>query len=223
MLLFPLNFVLNIERLKCNFDISEKPEMHTTLRNFTFQALCLLTAAGSAACGVASTKNVSSDTLQNNQPVVIENKSVASNVALPDNRPAQPAPDITAASVAGTYKFNTYKNGSGNDNSLNIKDEGNGKLGLYISASYNYTNNGNESMHETEAEGEAQLKGRIATGTIKEIGGDGDRDCRVTINFSANQATVKILANCYTNVSLDGIYKKEKPKTAKRNAVAVAR
>lgn len=189
--------------------------MHKILRHLTFNLLLLLAAISGTACSLASAKTDNSGDIQNNQPVTIENKTALNNAVPQANRSTKP--EITAALAAGTYKLDTYKNGSGNDNSLTIEDKGNGKLGVYISASYNYTNNGNESSHETEAEGDVYLKGSMAIGALKEIGGD-DSSCRTTIIFGANQATIKVAANCHTNVALDGVYKKEKPKAANRNA-----
>lgn len=120
------------------------------------------------------------------------------------------AAQVSAASVAGTYEYKTYKKGEGYDNSLDIEDKGSGNLYVVLAGSYIYTNNGNESMHEAEGAGSARLRGNTAIANLKD---EADKTCRATITFAANQATIKIPAVCRFNIMLGGVYKKSRAKS----------
>lgn len=134
--------------------------------------------------------------------------------------PAQPSPsadekpEINAASVAGTYEYDTEKDGEGFDNSLEVTDAGGGKLYVFISGSYIYKMGQTQSMHEAEGKGEAFLRGSRADATLVDEAG---QPCRATITFAANTAQVKIPDTCQFNIELDGVYQKvgAKNRTAK--------
>ncbi|HSK70816.1 MAG TPA: hypothetical protein VK892_03905 [Pyrinomonadaceae bacterium] len=146
------------------------------------------------------------------------------NLARTENVPTENSPNtsaenktqITAKTVVGTYKFETYKNGKeGNINSLEVENKG-GKLHVYFSATFLYQANGAETFHEASGGGSAVLRGNKATAEIIEEGGGEEKPCRVNITFAANQATVKTADDCYFNVSIDGVYKKQAAKTKPR-------
>lgn len=122
----------------------------------------------------------------------------------------QPAPD--AASIAGNYEYDTYKDGEGYKNTLEVTVGESSKLNVYISGAYNYTINGNESFHEAEGKGDAVLKGDTALATLVDEEG---KPCRATIIFRADTAAVKIPDTCQFNIALDGVYKKIKADKAK--------
>lgn len=121
---------------------------------------------------------------------------------------ATAAPQLAAApaSFAGTYHYKTYRPGTeGYDNTLVVKDRGRGRLHVTLSGTYVYKANGEETMHEGGAEGDATLRGNVATASVTPDGGDAP--CRVLIIFDAGEAGVKADSACGFNVQLDGTYR----------------
>lgn len=124
---------------------------------------------------------------------------------------AQSAADAPAqaALVAGTYHRKTYRPGKeGYDNTLEVEDKGDGRLRVSLSGTYIYKVDGAESMHEASGEGEATLRGNIATASVTADGADSP--CRVLIIFDGGEAGVKAGGDCNFNVDLDGAYLNEK-------------
>src|ERR1044072_1434333 len=121
---------------------------------------------------------------------------------------AGPGPQLAApASYAGTYHYKTYRPGKeGYDNTLEVVDRGRGRLHITLSGTYIYKANGAETMHEGGGEGDAILRGNIATARVTPDGG-GD-PCRVLIIFDAGEAGVKADSSCGFNVELDGTYRR---------------
>lgn len=133
--------------------------------------------------------------------------------------PAAPAPQLAArpTSFAGTYRYKTYRPGrEGYDNTLEVEDRGGGRLHVTLSGTYIYKANGEETMHEGGGEGDATLRGNVATASITPDGGDAP--CRVLIIFEGVEAGVKADSSCGFNVALDGTYRSEKPGAARRGA-----
>jgi hypothetical protein len=120
---------------------------------------------------------------------------------------AGPAPQLAAnASYAGTYHYKTYRPGKeGYDNTLEVEDKGGGRLHVTLSGTYIYKANGKETMHEGGGEGEATLRGNVATARVTPDGGDSP--CRVLIIFDEGEAGVKADGSCGFNVELDGTYR----------------
>ncbi|MFL6337490.1 MAG: hypothetical protein ACJ754_29670 [Pyrinomonadaceae bacterium] len=129
------------------------------------------------------------------------------------------APQLAAApaSYAGTYHYKTYRPGKeGYDNTLEVAEKGGGRLHVTLSGTYIYKANGEETMHEGGGEGEATLRGNIATASIKPDGGDAP--CRVLIIFEGGEAGVKADSSCNFNVELDGTYRNAKAAASPRAA-----
>jgi hypothetical protein len=152
-------------------------------------------------CGYGSIK------AEENPQANVEQIKIEKEIAVNSNSPAMKpqTQNVSIASVVGKYNYKTYKNGEGYDNSLEITDAGEGKLDVFISGTYNYTNDGNESFHEAEGKGDATFRGNTANATLVDEAGE---PCRATITFRANEATVKIPASCQFNIALDGVYKR---------------
>jgi hypothetical protein len=195
-----------------NIFFLEKPVMHEMFRNFTCKLVILLSLASGAACGSANAK-------ADESPANLDAKSLAKQNKREENLAQQTKlnlqPEISAVSVAGSYEYNTVKKGTGYVNSLTVEDKGAGMLHVSLSGSYVYQANGAETFHEASGEGDAKLMGSSAVANITD---EDDKICRVTINFMANQAAVKVPAACHFNVALDGVYKKEKPDFAEEQA-----
>ena len=135
------------------------------------------------------------------------------------NAPAAPAPQLAAAptSYAGTYRYKTYRPGKeGYDNTLEVEDRGGGRLHVTLSGTYIYKANGEETMHEGGGEGDATLRGNVATASVTPDGGDAP--CRVLIIFEGSEAGVKADSSCGFNVNLDGTYRNEKAGAARQGA-----
>jgi hypothetical protein len=135
------------------------------------------------------------------------------------NAPAAPAPQLAAAptSYAGTYRYKTYRPGrEGYDNTLEVEDRGGGRLHVTLSGTYIYKANGEETMHEGGGEGDATLRGNVATASVTPDGGDAP--CRVLIIFEGSEAGVKADSSCGFNVNLDGTYRNEKAGAARQGA-----
>jgi hypothetical protein len=136
---------------------------------------------------------------------------------------AAPAPQLklSSASVAGTYHYKTYRPGQdGYDNTLEIEDKGGGRLRVRLSATYLYQANGAETMHEGSGEGDAILRGNVATADITPDGGEGQ--CRVLIIFEGNEAGVKADNACGFNVEVNGAYRNEQAGPAVKTAAFAA-
>jgi hypothetical protein len=120
---------------------------------------------------------------------------------------AAPAPQLAAASsYAGTYHYKTYRPGKeGYDNTLEVEDGGRGRLHVKLSGTYIYKADGEETMREGGGEGDATLRGNIATASVTPDGGDSP--CRVIIIFDSGEAGVKADSTCGFNVQLDGTYR----------------
>jgi hypothetical protein len=134
---------------------------------------------------------------------------------------ARPAPQLAAAppSFAGTYHYKTYRPGKeGYDNTLKVEDKGRGRLHVTLSGTYMYQANGAETMHEGGGEGEATLRGNVATARVTPDGGEGP--CRVLIIFEGGEAGVKADSSCGFNVELDGTYRGGKAGAARGAAAA---
>jgi hypothetical protein len=134
---------------------------------------------------------------------------------------ARPAPQLAAAppSFAGTYRYKTYRPGKeGYDNTLKVEDKGGGRLRVTFSGTYMYQANGEETMHEGGGEGDAVLRGNVATASVKPDGGEGP--CRVFIIFEGGEAGVKSDSSCGFNVDLDGTYRSGKAAAARRAAAS---
>src|SRR4051812_24963461 len=130
---------------------------------------------------------------------------------------AAATPQQAPASYAGTYHYKTYRPGrEGYDNTLEVEEKGGGRLHITLSGTYIYKANGEETMHEGGGEGEATLRGNIATARIKPDGGDAP--CRVLIIFEGGEAGVKADSSCNFNVELDGTYRNAKAAAAPRAA-----
>ena len=183
--------------------------MHKIFRNLTFYGFIFLVLLGGASCNLAEVKadksDVSNDTKSSASVNASEARASETKKLVTDN-----SEQITAQSVVGTYKYETYKNGEGYDNELEIKDAGDGKLYVFLSGSYIYQIGETQSMHEAEGKGDAQLRGSTAIARLVDEEG---KNCRATITFAANQATVKIPDTCHFNIALDGVYKRKSSKT----------
>ena len=132
---------------------------------------------------------------------------------------AAPAPQLAAApaSYAGTYHYKTYRPGKeGYDNTLEVEDRGGGRLHVTLSGTYIYKADGEETMHEGGGEGDATLRGNVATASVTPDGGDAP--CRVLIIFEGGEAGVKADSSCNFNVELDGTYRGPKAGAARRAA-----
>src|SRR5215218_7736970 len=132
---------------------------------------------------------------------------------------AAPAPQLAAAqtSFAGTYHYKTYRPGKeGYDNTLEVEDKGGGRLHVTLSGTYIYKANGEETMHEGGGEGDAKLRGNVATARVTPDGGD--TPCRVIIVFDDGEAGVKADSSCGFNVELDGTYRGVKAGAARKGA-----
>lgn len=123
----------------------------------------------------------------------------------------------SAASVAGTYKYETYRadKKQGYVNSLEIEAKPGGKLEVYFDATYAYpVSGGDETFKTASGGGVLTLRGSQASGAITE---DGDEEsgakCSLTIVFTASRASVKPAPDCQFNVSIEGVYTKETKKT----------
>ena len=128
---------------------------------------------------------------------------------------AGPAPQLAPPSFAGTYHYKTYRPGKeGYDNTLEVEDKGGGRLHVTLSGTYLYRANGAETMHEGGGEGDATLRGNVATARVTPDGG-GD-PCRVLIIFEGGEAGVKADSSCGFNVELDGTYRSEKAGFARK-------
>ncbi|HJQ32484.1 MAG TPA: hypothetical protein VJ866_09900 [Pyrinomonadaceae bacterium] len=135
--------------------------------------------------------------------------------------PAGPAPQLAVApaSYAGTYRYKTYRPGKdGYDNILKVEDKGGGRLHVTLSGTYMYRDNGEETMHEGGGEGDATLRGNVATARVTPDGGDAP--CRVFIIFEDGEAGVKADSSCGFNVDLDGTYRGGKAGAPRANANA---
>ena len=117
------------------------------------------------------------------------------------------APQLAAApSFAGTYHYKTSRAGEeGYDNTLDVEDRGRGRLRVKLSGTYIYKANGEETMREGGGEGDAILRGNIATASVTPDGGD--TPCRVIIIFDGGEAGVMAQSPCGFNVALDGTYR----------------
>jgi hypothetical protein len=171
-----------------------------------------------AACGASETKaepsnraaanEISAQTAsENNFETKSENVSATENEA-----------QITAASVAGIYKFETYNAGKrqGYVNTLAVEAKAGGKVNVFFDANYNYpVSDDEETSKMASGGGDLTLRGNTASGKITEEGDEeSGAKCGVTITFAANRATVKTAENCGFNVAIDGVYAKEKSKPA---------
>jgi hypothetical protein len=143
-----------------------------------------------------------------------ENNSAAKN----ENDSAENAAQITAASVAGTYKFETYNANKrqGYANTLAVEAGTGGKVNVYFDATYAYpVSDRDETFKTASGGGDLTLRGNRASGAISEEGDEeSGAKCRVTITFAANRATVAAAEDCNFNVAIDGVYTKEKSKSA---------
>lgn len=120
-----------------------------------------------------------------------------------------------SASYAGTYHYKTYRPGKeGYDNTLKVEEKGGSRLHITLSGTYMYRDNGEETMHEGGGEGDAVLRGNVATASVKPDGGD--TPCRVLVIFEGGEAGVKTDSSCGFNVELDGTYKSEKAGAARK-------
>jgi hypothetical protein len=174
-------------------------------RNFYIYVLLPAFLLIGASCNLANTK--AEEVAANKSTIKLESKF--NNKEQQQDSAAPAASQITAASVAGTYEFDTHKEGEGYDNELEIKDAGNGKLYVFLSGSYIYRVDETQSFHEAEGKGDAQLHGNKANATLVDEEGN---PCRATITFKANEATVKIPDTCRFNIALDGVYKRASAK-----------
>ncbi len=130
---------------------------------------------------------------------------------------AAAAPQLADAprSFAGTYHYKTYRPGKeGYDNTLEVEDRGRGLLHVTLSGTYLYQADGEETMHEGGGEGEATLRGNVATASVTPDGGEAP--CRVLIIFEGGEAGVKADSSCGFNVELDGTYRGERAARAGR-------
>jgi hypothetical protein len=129
------------------------------------------------------------------------------------------APQLAAASFAGTYHYKTYRPGKdGYDNTLKVEERGGGRLHVTFSGTYIYRDNGEETMHEGGGEGDAILRGNVATAKVTPDGGDAP--CRVVIIFEDGEAGVKADSSCGFNVDLDGSYRGGKAGASRAGAGA---
>lgn len=134
---------------------------------------------------------------------------------------ATPAPQLAAApaSYAGTYHYKTYRPGKeGYDNTLEVEDKGRGRLHVTLNGNYIYKADGAETAHEGGGEGDATLRGNIATARVTPDGGG--EPCRVLIIFDEGEAGVKADSSCSFNVELDGTYRNQKAGAARKGVDA---
>jgi len=187
--------------------------MKKSYRNLYIYGLIFLSLLGNAGCNLANTKAEQTNAASANvaQIEAKYNNDTAAKTDSTDHAESQ----ITPASVAGTYEYDTYKNGEGYDNELEIKDAGDGKLYVFLSGSYIYRIGETQSMHEAEGKGDARLRGNTANATLVDEAG---KPCRATIAFNKNEATVKIPDTCQFNIALDGVYKKASSKSVEKPA-----
>ena len=139
--------------------------------------------------------------------------------AAPVTAGAAPHLGAAPASVAGTYRYKTYRPGKeGYDNTLEVEERGGGRLHVTLSGTYLYRANGEETMHEGGGEGDATLRGNVATASVTPDGGGSP--CRVLIIFEGGEAGVKADSSCGFNVDLDGTYRGEKAGPARKAVTA---
>ena len=175
-------------------------QLFNQLYVFSLAAILLF---GSANCGAL--KINAGDSVKNSHV----NSSSTENAERPAKAGGEAEPAVAAKSFAGVYNFETYKPGeAGYVNSLTVSSEGSG-LSVFFEATYVYPANGAETFKEASGGGKAVLRGSTATAEIFEDGGDEKNPCRLTIIFAAGQATVKESDDCYFNVALSGVYKKQ--------------
>ena len=195
--------------------------MKKSQRSFCIYGFLLASLIGGAGCNLANIK--AEQTPPSNQAKV-EAKFNDAEIA-PEQSESNES-QISAASLAGTYDYDTYDNGEGYDNSLEIKLAGGNKLYVYLSGSYIYKIGETQSFHEAEGKGDAILNGNVANATLVDEAG---KPCRATITFKKNEAAVKIPDSCQFNIALEGVYKKadskierptKKPETKISNEVS---
>ncbi len=134
---------------------------------------------------------------------------------------AAPAPQLAPVSYAGTYQYKTYRPGrEGYDNTLEVEDRGGGRLHVTLAGTYIYKANGAETMKEGGGEGDAILRGNVATASVTPDGGDAP--CRVHIIFENGEAGVKADSACGFNVALDGTYRSEQTGAPRKGAALAA-
>lgn len=177
--------------------------MKNTRRNIYIYGLLLLALLIGAGCNLTNIK--AKETADNRNDAQIEANFNEDKTTFETNSAESGESQITAASVAGTYDYDTYDNGEGYDNSLEIKPAGGNKLYVYLSGSYIYRIGETQSMHEAEGKGDATLRGNVADALLVDEAG---KPCRATITFGKSEATVKIPDTCQFNIALDGVYKK---------------
>ncbi len=124
-----------------------------------------------------------------------------------------------ATNYAGKYRHKTYRPGKeGYDNTLEVRNAGGGRLHVTLSGTYIYKADGEETMHEGGGEGDAVLRGNVATARVTPDGGG--EPCRVLIIFEGPEAGVKAGSDCNFNVDLDGTYRSGKAGASRAGAGA---
>jgi hypothetical protein len=181
--------------------------MKKSHRSIYVYGFVFLSALSFAGCNLA---NIKAEEKSANSNVIQVAVAAENDDKKPSHDSASAASQITSASVAGTYEYDTHKDGEGFDNELEIKEAGNGKLYVFLSGSYIYRVGETQSFHEAEGKGDAQLRGNTAKATLVDEEGN---PCRATINFNLNEATVKIPDTCRFNIALDGVYKRVSAKS----------
>lgn len=176
--------------------------MKIPYRNFCIYGLMIASLLGGGGCNLANIK--AEQTSPSNQAKV-EAKFNDAETAFEQNAGESNESQISAASVAGTYDYDTYDKGEGYDNSLEIKSAGGNKLYVFLSGSYIYKVGETQSFHEAEGKGDATLSGNVAKATLVDEAG---KPCRATITFKKDEAAVKIPDSCQFNIELGGVYKK---------------
>jgi hypothetical protein len=183
-------------------------KMKKSYRNIYVCGLMFLSLLSVAGCNLANIK-AEEQTVNSNTVQLEVGADHGIKKSAPNSSNAEP--QIKSASVAGTYEYDTHKDGEGYDNELEIKDAGDGKLYVFLSGSYIYRVGETQSFHEAEGKGDAVLRGSQANVTLVD---EEDKPCRATITFAKDRATVKISDTCRFNIALGGVYKRAAAKSA---------
>lgn len=121
--------------------------------------------------------------------------------------------EFSQASIAGSYDFNSHrKNRGGFETSLVIEQSDDGKLRVSFEGAYFYLANGEETFHESTAQGVFTIKGATANGKLIEEGSE--NTCSARLAF-LNETVTLTSSKCDLNISPDATYKKA---AAKSNA-----
>ncbi len=174
---------------------------------FITSACMFLMAFALTGCKLTERLTKKNEVPNANVPQPVNGPELDKNGSAAREQPTR-QPVVTAASVAGTYRYKSYRPGEGGyDNTLKVEAKRGGKLGISLAGCYTHRVSGEETMDADLSEvGEATLHGNRSTARV--FTGQGS-ECRVMITFDGDNAEVKAEQACKFNVVLDGTYIKE--------------